>query len=690
LNINLSVGFIAYLISTLLFLAILIITFIGQRNKAKGKPFFLLIIATFIWSSLLTMSQIEASLAFEMIFIAELLRYYTWFYVIQHVSGSFEKKTFREFLFNPFSPLYISLLFILSVITLFFNDFLINTLNLHSPNIISLIWMFSFSVIGMMLVEQLFRNTPPEFRRAVNFLCISAGSVFIFDFFVFSNAVLLQKIDYELWSARGFINVLIAPTLILAAVRNPSLAPNIHISRQFIFHSTTLIGSGLYLLFMSIAGYYIKINSGEWGPLLQATFLFAALLLLATLFFSSKLKANIKRYVSKSFINKYDYREEWNKFSSTLLTPTDTLSIHLRSLKAVCQIVDSAGARLWIKEKNQYIYRADWKMPLNNPTPESSDSTFINYIIDHHNIFTVKEYKKLSYFDSKTVHWFLKDDNSWLILPLWLNKELYGFIHLMHSVVPTVLTQEDEELLTTITHQVALFLSQYEATIALQQAEKFHGINQMTAFLTHDLKTLLSQLFLLVENGKVHKDNPEFVEDMLKTLEHVSKKMQRLIQQLKNPSAYKEKDNIFIFDILNEILTDYKQHTIQPEIVNFTGTNPAIIANKNELQSTLKHIIQNAVDSVSKQGFVKIELASNNNDSISIKIIDNGKGMSAEFIANRLFQPFDSTKGVSGMGIGVYQSREYIRTLKGDIQVTSAENSGTTFTITLPLHTHNT
>jgi len=201
---------------------------------------------------------------------------------------------------------------------------------------------------------------------------------------------------------------------------------------------------------------------------------------------------------------------------------------------------------------------------------------------------------------------------------------------------------------------------------------------------------LLSQLFLLVENGKVHKDNPEFVEDMLKTLEHVSKKMQRLIQQLKNPSAYKEKDNIFIFDILNEILTDYKQHTIQPEIVNFTGTNPAIIANKNELQSTLKHIIQNAVDSVSKQGFVKIELASNNNDSISIKIIDNGKGMSAEFIANRLFQPFDSTKGVSGMGIGVYQSREYIRTLKGDIQVTSAENSGTTFTITLPLHTHNT
>ncbi len=80
----------------------------------------------------------------------------------------------------------------------------------------------------------------------------------------------------------------------------------------------------------------------------------------------------------------------------------------------------------------------------------------------------------------------------------------------------------------------------------------------------------------------------------------------------------------------------------------------------------------------------KFELASTQSDDVLIKIIDNGKGMSADFIANRLFRPFESTKGVSGMGIGVYQSREYIRSIGGEIQVTSKLDSGTTFTITLP------
>jgi len=620
-----------------------------------------------------------------MIFIAELLRYYTWFYVIQHVSGSYEKKPLSEYLSTPFSPLYISLLFIVSVLTLFINDFIVDSFNLLSPNIISLIWMFIFSVIGMMLVEQLYRNTPSEFRRDINFLCISAGSIFIFDFFVFSNAILLQKIDYELWSARGFINVLIAPTLILAAVRNPSLAPNIHISRQFIFHSTTLLGSGLYLLTMSIAGYYIKINSGEWGNLLQSTFLFAALLLFASLFLSSSLKSKVKHYVNKSFRNKYDYREEWNRFSSTLFTRTDDLSIHHRSLKAVCQIIDSTGARLWLKDKDQYLYRADWNMPLKHPVPEETNSTFINYITDHQNIITTQEYKNFAYDKSKTGHWFLDSENSWLILPLSLNKELYGFIHLQSPTPPLHLDQEDKELLTTITHHVALNLSQYEALIALQDAEQFKSINQMTAFLTHDLKTLLSQLFLLVENGKVHKNNPAFIDDMLNTLEHVSKKMQRLVQQLKEPQTTSSISKFSILFLLEEILEDYKHNSIKPELIIYQNINPEISANKSELQSALKHIIQNAVDSVSREGFVKIELSSNNSHSITLKITDNGKGMSADFIANRLFRPFDSTKGVSGMGIGVYQSREYIRALKGDILVSSIEGSGTSFTITLPL-----
>ena len=59
--------------------------------------------------------------------------------------------------------------------------------------------------------------------------------------------------------------------------------------------------------------------------------------------------------------------------------------------------------------------------------------------------------------------------------------------------------------------------------------------------------------------------------------------------------------------------------------------------------------------------------------------------MSQEFISDRLFRPFDSTKGVSGMGMGVFQSREFFRSIKGDLKVTSQENIGTHFIILLPV-----
>ena len=58
--------------------------------------------------------------------------------------------------------------------------------------------------------------------------------------------------------------------------------------------------------------------------------------------------------------------------------------------------------------------------------------------------------------------------------------------------------------------------------------------------------------------------------------------------------------------------------------------------------------------------------------------------MSPEFIRDRLFRPFDSTKGLTGMGIGAFESREFIRALGGDLLVRSAPGQGTLFRILLP------
>jgi len=68
-----------------------------------------------------------------------------------------------------------------------------------------------------------------------------------------------------------------------------------------------------------------------------------------------------------------------------------------------------------------------------------------------------------------------------------------------------------------------------------------------------------------------------------------------------------------------------------------------------------------------------------------VKLIeDDGEGMEEQFIQQRLFKPFDSTKGLTGMGIGAFESRDFIRGLGGEISVESTPGHGSVFTVRIP------
>lgn len=689
MEINLSLGFISFLGSGILFLCVLIVYFVGFQKGKKGRPFLFLIGATLLWSIMLTLSQVEASTAFSIAAVSELLRYFTWFYVLQSASGLYSDQKLALKLSNPFSPLNIAIMLCIAAATLIFNDALVGLFDLQNTIIIKIGWMLLFSLAGLIVVEQLYRNTPVASRGSISFLCISAGAIFIYDFFVFSNALLAGVIDYEFWSARGIVNVLIIPTLLIAAARNPALAPSIHVSRQFLLHSTTLFGAGIYLIVMSVIGYYVKQAGGEWGKILQATFMFATSLFLVVLFFSNSIKARIKRYLSYSFRNKYDYREEWNRFSRTLLTHDPEASLYSRALQAIGQIVDSEGGSLWIRDNHKYIHKTDWQNSSAPREPEPDDSELILRLHEKRRLISKDEFVKgretsLTR-NGAEAHWFANIEKGWLIVPLWANEVLFGFVYLGNSSLDATLDMEDKDLLNTVAHHVSLSLFLKEMDTALQQARQFADMNQMTAFLMHDLKTVLSQLSLLVENAATHKRNPDFIDDMVATVEHATRKMQRVMQLLRNPDQIVCIEPVPILNVLEKIDESFRHSNIHPKIVNHGKINPSIKANLDQLYSSVKNIVQNAVESCDRNGKVDIELKPVTNNQLSIVVSDNGKGMSQEFIRERLFRPFDSTKGVSGMGIGVYQSREYFRSIGGELDVTSEEGIGSQFTILLPV-----
>ena len=95
-----------------------------------------------------------------------------------------------------------------------------------------------------------------------------------------------------------------------------------------------------------------------------------------------------------------------------------------------------------------------------------------------------------------------------------------------------------------------------------------------------------------------------------------------------------------------------------------------------------EHLVRNAQEATESDGTVAVE-ARKDDELITVSISDTGKGMSQEFIRERLFRPFDSTKGSESMGIGAYQARDYVRALGGQMEVSSQVGVGTTFVIRL-------
>ena len=95
------------------------------------------------------------------------------------------------------------------------------------------------------------------------------------------------------------------------------------------------------------------------------------------------------------------------------------------------------------------------------------------------------------------------------------------------------------------------------------------------------------------------------------------------------------------------------------------------------------HLVQNAIDATPKDGRVWIKLARQEGMAL-IEVGDTGHGMTQEFVRERLFKPFQTTKA-TGMGIGAYESLQYVQELGGRVQVDSTVDEGTRVRLLLPL-----
>ena len=549
----------------------------------------------------------------------------------------------------------------------------------------------ALALLGLGLVENLFRNSPRDRYWTIKYLCFGIGGIFAYDFYLYANALLFHEIDPELFIARGVTNLLVTPLLAVFIARDRDAGPQIAVSRRFAFYSATVMGAGLYLLTMAAAGYYVRRFGGTWSGFLQTVFFFGTILLLVVPLSSGSFRAYFRIFVEKSFFKyKYEYRTEWLRFIQTASSTESGQGLRVRVIEAVANIVDSPEGGVWMRrEPGRFTLAAKWNLSRwtldEAETAITADEPLAAFLERKQWMVDLDEWttRPSRYEELRTLPaWLAPIERAWLILPLLQHDTLIGIMFLGRPRAARSLSWEDFDILKTVARQAASYLAEQAASEALLEARQFEAFNKRFAFVVHDIKNLASQLSLILSNAAKHSGNARFQSDMIETVRQSVDKMNRMLRQLHaQPEESAPPPAVELAPMLHRIVTTRSE--LGPAITLDLQTEKlAVAADEDRLKAVVEHLVQNAVDAVGADGRVQVRLTGDGGMAV-IEIEDNGPGMDAEFVRDRLFHPFSTTKGV-GYGIGAYESRDFANSLGGRLDVTSQPGHGTIMRMRLP------
>ena len=446
---------------------------------------------------------------------------------------------------------------------------------------------------------------------------------------------------------------------------------------------------------VSIIAYLIITNwsfitSNAFSLILLIIVLLLLSMILAKSYLSARAQSQLKVKLAKAFsLYKYDYRESWLGFNSALDYAHQEQDFYPKTIKALAEMVSSPGGKLWSKNANRFGFVDHWNSPLLREQSFSLPSDLIQFMDQHNWVVDVNEYAKDPdvYLDLKLDLSRFEEGSIKIFVPLRREKELVAIVGLKSLGDTQNLNWEDHDLLKAAGQQMASYLGLYEATSRLYEQREFAAFNRLSTFVVHDLKNVSAQLELITQNASKFGSNPEFIADSFETVDSANQRIAKMLKQLqRKESKNKALSKTYLPDLVGSLKSQNKAIRIDGEVPEVF-----VLGAIEQLINIILHLDDNAQQALKskKEGSletVKHKIERHNGD-IHWHIIDQGVGMSEEFMREKLFKPFETTKGNAGMGVGVYQCRYLLRSNDGDLIIRSRLGEGTHCTAILSLMT---
>lgn len=535
-----------------------------------------------------------------------------------------------------------------------------------------------FLVFGLVQLERTLAGLHQSQRWNIKLLVLGSGLLLVSFALYFSHSLLYRSINLNYLEVRSTA-VFFAALLFLYSRLFRDTKGKLALSRGIAHRSLVLLIVGGYLILLGGLGEGLRyLNLSDAKPVFYVLILVSCLVL-AVVFLSEKLRRKLKVTLHKNFYqSKYDYKEQWQNFANRVTSGITLSEIQTAILDLFCEPLACKGAAFYLYdfELSSYSYsvslnfRRDWR-------PFSDNDPLITLLREKDWIINLKESHpelKGSLIDS------FDDVGAFLVVPLFFDEELAGFIIMGEQINSAEeLNYEDYDLLRMLSHQAIATVQGLRLSEQLSTTRELAAIGKVSTFVLHDLKNQVSGLSLMLDNARDYISDPDFQEDMLETVGNTVENMKRLISRLKN---IKEKPQLAISSVaLNKIIGDAVETTASN--IETNGLSVQVAVDEEEIYKVILNLLVNAIEAT--EGDLPVQIVFGQRDDLAfIEVRDSGCGMSVEFIENKLFKPFETTK-IHGFGIGLYQCKQIVESHGGKIEVESTHGEGTMFTLFLPL-----
>ncbi|MFC0204943.1 XrtA/PEP-CTERM system histidine kinase PrsK [Novosphingobium soli] len=541
------------------------------------------------------------------------------------------------------------------------------------------------TVGGLVLVHNLYVGAPRESRLRLRFPASGLAILWAFDLNLYTVAYLGGTWPVEIAALRGLATAALAAGIGIGAAKNRDdlrLRP----SRAVTFQTFSLLVIGTYLVAMVAVAQWLSYAGGNFARLIELAFLTLASAVAVVVLPSRQVRGWLRVTLTKHlFQHRYDYREEWLRFTRTIGSGGEqSLPLGERVVRSIADVFESPAALLLTPgDAGDLTLAARWNWPeiavpaTAMPLRQLAPFERTGYIADLDDLRTGSGRPGI-----EAPGWLLDDGRAWALIPLVHYERLVGMVVLARPFGARKFDWEDFDLLRVIGQQVASYLAENASQLALAESARFDDFHRRIAFVMHDIKNLASQFSLLARNAELHAEKPAFRADMLVTLRNSSDKLNALLARLSRygPGGADKLEEVPAGQVLAAVMERFRSH---PQVVLAEAREVTIMASRHSLEQVLVHLVQNALDASAPESPVFLSLAVEG-PSARFEVLDSGCGMSADFVRNRLFKPFVSTKS-GGFGIGAFEARELLHAMRGRLDVESREGLGSRFVVRLPL-----